>query len=267
MALVAAYCVPHPPLIIPACGQGQEKGIQATIDAYEEVAQRIAKHAPDTIIVTSPHAPAYADGFAICATEWLNGDFAKWNAPQEMLSFRTDDLAIQRIIDLATSAGVPVSSPAWRGADMDHATFIPLWFVNKYYSDFKVIVLGLSGLSYDAHLKLGKAIAQTMRDLGRKAVFIASGDMSHKLKADGPYGYNEQGPAFDTLVCEIFKRNKLELLVGLEDDMVEGAAECGLRSFLIMAGALDGLEHTGELLSYEGPYGVGYGIAAFEVVG
>jgi hypothetical protein len=32
-----------------------------------------------------------------------------------------------------------------------------------------------------------------------------------------------------------------------------------------MAGALDGLEHTGELLSYEGPFGVGYGVAAFEV--
>ena len=79
--------------------------------------------------------------------------------------------------------------------------------------------------------------------------------------------YNEQGPAFDTLVCEIFKRNKLELLFGLEDDMVEGAAECGLRSFLIMAGALDGLTHSAELLSYEGPFGVGYGIAAFEVEG
>ena len=104
-----------------------------------------------------------------------------------------------------------------------------------------------------------------MRDVDRSAVFIASGDMSHKLKDDGPYGYNEEGPKFDTLVCEIFKRNKLELLFGLEDDMVDGAAECGLRSFMMLAGALDGTNHTGELLSYEGPFGVGYAVAAFEV--
>lgn len=267
MAIVAGYCVPHPPLIIPGCGRGQEKGIQATVDSYHEVARRIAAHAPDTIILTSPHAPAYADGFAICASEWLNGDFAQWNAPEEILSFRTDDLAIQRTIGLCTSAGVPVSSPAWRGAAMDHATFIPLWFVNQYYQDFKVVVLGLSGLDGEAHRTVGRALAQSMRDLGRKAVFIASGDMSHKLKADGPYGYNEEGPKFDTLVCEIFKRNKLELLFGIEDDMCEGAAECGLRSFMMLAGALENLPHSGELLSYEGPFGVGYAVAAFEVEG
>ena len=265
MGIVAGYCVPHPPLIIPGCGKGQERTIQATVDAYEEVGRRIASHAPDTIVVTSPHAPAYADAFALCGSSWLNGDFSEWDAPDELLSFKTDELVNQRIIDLASRAGVPVSTPAWRGASMDHATFIPLWFVNKHYRDFNVVVLGLSGLDGEAHRLLGRAISQTLRELNRKAVFIASGDMSHKLKESGPYGYDAQGPAFDTLVCEIFKRNKLELLFGLEDDMIEGAAECGLRSFEILAGALDGLQTASELLSYEGPFGVGYAVAAFEV--
>ena len=65
MSIVAAYAVPHPPLIVPAVGKGQEAAIQATIDGYEEVARRIAAHRPDTIIVTSPHAPAFSDGFFI----------------------------------------------------------------------------------------------------------------------------------------------------------------------------------------------------------
>ena len=42
MSIVAAYVVPHPPLIVPAVGHGQERAIQATVDAYEEVACRIA---------------------------------------------------------------------------------------------------------------------------------------------------------------------------------------------------------------------------------
>ena len=40
MAILAAYAVPHPPLIIPGVGRGRERGIQATIDAYEEVGRR-----------------------------------------------------------------------------------------------------------------------------------------------------------------------------------------------------------------------------------
>lgn len=265
MGIVAGYCVPHPPLIIPGCGKGQERGIQDTVNSFHEIAKRVASHAPDTIILTSPHAPAYADAFALCGTEKLYGDFAQWGAEDEWLSFPTDFIANQRIVDLATSAGVPISTAAWRSANMDHATFIPLWFINKLYNNFNVIVLGLSGLPYEDHRKVGKVLATTMKDLGKRAVFIASGDMSHKLKADGPYGYDPQGPAFDKLVTEIFKRNKLELLFALEDEMVEGASECGLRSFMMLAGALEGLETSSELLSYEGPFGVGYAVAAFEV--
>src|SRR5699024_9381087 len=47
----------------------------------------------------------------------------------------------------------------------------------------------------------------------------------------------------------------------------ELAAECGLGSFIIMAGALDGKKIRSELLSYEGPFGVGYVLASFYISG
>jgi len=53
----------------------------------------------------------------------------------------------------------------------------------------------------------------------------------------------------------------------MDPDLAEAAAECGLRSFWIMAGALDKKAVKPELLSYEGPFGVGYGVAAFDVTG
>ena len=39
--------------------------------------------------------------------------------------------------------------------------------------------------------------------------------------------------------------------------LAEASAECGWRSFQIMAGTLDRRSITPELLSYEGPFGVG----------
>lgn len=53
----------------------------------------------------------------------------------------------------------------------------------------------------------------------------------------------------------------------MEPGFCKRAAECGLHSFQIMAGALDRTPVTSELLSYEGPFGVGYGVAAFTPTG
>ena len=53
MGIVAAYAVPHPPLAMPEVGRGQERAIQDTLDAYREVARRIAAHAPETIVAVS----------------------------------------------------------------------------------------------------------------------------------------------------------------------------------------------------------------------
>jgi HK97 family phage major capsid protein len=35
MAILAAFMVPHPPMIVPAVGRGSEQQIQKTIDAYK----------------------------------------------------------------------------------------------------------------------------------------------------------------------------------------------------------------------------------------
>ena len=61
MSILAAFMVPHPPMIVPAVGRGSEAQISNTIRAYEQVAEEIAALEPDTIIITSPHSVMYAD--------------------------------------------------------------------------------------------------------------------------------------------------------------------------------------------------------------
>lgn len=265
MSLVAAYAVPHPPLIVPAVGRGEERGIQATIDAYRDVAQRIASHRPDTIIVSSPHAPAYYDYFALAPGRDLEGSMEQFRAPEERIACTLDSAVSQRAFDLAQHAGLPVTMQTKNRA-MDHATFVPLYFVNQCYTHYQLVSCGLSGLSAQDHFAWGGMLAQAAEEIGRRTVYIASGDLSHKLKDDGPYGFVPEGPVFDKMICDSFASNDLDSMFSYDADLCETAAECGLRSFQMMAGALDGYQHTGELLSYEGPFGVGYGVAAFEVI-
>ena len=61
MAILSAYMVPHPPMIIPEVGRGSESIIEETTKAYEEVAKDISEVKPDTIIVSDPHTIMYAD--------------------------------------------------------------------------------------------------------------------------------------------------------------------------------------------------------------
>jgi AmmeMemoRadiSam system protein A len=98
-------------------------------------------------------------------------------------------------------------------------------------------------------------------------VIIGSGDLSHKLKKDGPYGLAKEGPEYDERVMDVLGRAAFDELLEFDERFCDRAAECGHRSFCIMAGALDGLAVEAQRLSHEGTFGVGYGVCTYRVVG
>ncbi|HBG55304.1 MAG TPA: extradiol ring-cleavage dioxygenase, partial [Ruminococcaceae bacterium] len=61
MSVIGAFIMPHPPVIIPSVGKGEEKRVEKTVRAYRKAAREIAQLKPETIVVTSPHAVLYAD--------------------------------------------------------------------------------------------------------------------------------------------------------------------------------------------------------------
>ena len=80
MPIHAAFIVPHPPLIIPEVGRGEEKKIQNTIDSYDLVGKRIAEIKPQTIIVISPHSIMYSDYIHISPGAGGRGDMGRFHA-------------------------------------------------------------------------------------------------------------------------------------------------------------------------------------------
>ena len=134
-------------------------------------------------------------------------------------------------------------------------------------ADCPILRIGLSGFSPLDYYRLGQCIAQAVEPLRRRAVFAASGDLSHKLKGDGPYGFAPEGPEFDRqITVSIAAGDFLRFLI-MDLALCERVAECGLRSFQIMTGALDGMAAKEKFLSYKGVTGAGYGVAAFAVTG
>ena len=263
MPIVAAYMVPHPPMIVPQVGRGSEKQITKTIRAYEAVAAGIAGIRPETIIVTSPHAVLYADYFHISPGEDATGDFGSFRAPEVRFAEKYDTELVKAICALAKEKDFPAGTLGERERRLDHGTMVPLYFIEQQYTGFRLVRVGLSGLSHAEHYEFGQIIRQAVEQTGRKTVLIASGDLSHKLQEYGPYGFAEEGPEYDRRIMDAAGRAAFGEMLTFEESFLDKAAECGHRSFLIMAGALDGMNVEAKVYTHEDVTGVGYGICSF----
>ena len=267
MPIIAAYMVPHPPMIVPEVGRGGERQIEATRAAYRRVAEDIAALEPETVIVSSPHATMYADYFHISPGRSAEGSFARFRAPGVRFKEEYDAELARTIERIAAVEGLPAGTRGQREPELDHGTMVPLYFIRQAYAGFRLVRVGLSGLPLEEHYRLGQIIRRAVEEAGRRAVYVASGDLSHKLQTYGPYGFAPEGPQYDARVMDVCGRAAFGELFDFDEAFCERAAECGHRSFVIMAGALDGLAVTAEALSHEDVTGVGYGICAFHPSG
>lgn len=267
MSILGAFIVPHPPLIIPDIGGGEERKIQKTVDSYHQIAKQVADLNPDTIVITTPHTILYSDYFHISPGQGAEGNFERFGAKQVSFSTEYDEIFVEELEALAERRQIEAGTLGEKDPSLDHGTMVPLYFINKYLKDYKLVRIGLSGLSVLDHYRLGRCIKETAHKLNRKIVFVASGDLSHKLKEEGPYGFAKEGVEFDEEICQAMKKGDFLKFLTFSSDFCEAAAECGHRSFIIMAGALSGLKVEANFLSYEGTFGVGYAICAYKIIG
>jgi len=272
--IISSYIFPHPPLIIPEVGKGAESGASRTVEAVRRAAEDIKADRPSTIIVTTPHGPVFQDYIYISVSEKLTGDFGKFGGGSVRLSFENNIDLVNRIIRHAKEEGIfaggvedSIAKKYKLSKELDHGAMVPLYFVDKVYSGFKLVHIAIAGLPFLELYKFGMCISKAVAEVDEKVVFLASGDLSHRLSHDGPYGFSEKGKEFDEMLVKSVKELDIERLLEVDESFCESAGECGLRSFLMMFGALDGYSLKSEVYSYEGPFGVGYSVARIAVGG
>ena len=265
MSVVGAIMVPHPPIILPEVGRGEEKKISATDEAYRKAAAFVGELEPETIVLLSPHSVMYADYFHISPGRNAKGNMGQFRASQVRFDVSYDSAFVRKLADIASAADFPAGTMGERSPELDHGTMIPLYYINRYWTDYQLVRIGLSGLPLTDHYRLGQMIRQTADSLGRRVVIVGSGDLSHKLLEDGPYGLSKEGPEYDERIMDVMGRAAFDELLDFDETFCDKAAECGHRSFCIMAGALDGLAVEAKRLSHEGTFGVGYGVCTYLV--
>lgn len=264
--LVYTALVPHPPLLIPDVG-GEEIGrVRATHAAMEQVAADLTALNPETVVIISPHGPVFRDAIAVHMLDAIQGDFRAFGAGEVTFDVPIDRDLAALVIDSARQRNLSVApvteewAKEWRAERLDHGTMVPLYFVQRAGWQGKVLPIAMGMLPPVQLYAFGQALQEAIDRSDRRIAVLASGDLSHRLTPDAPAGYNPDAHQFDREVVEALGRGDLGHLFRLDHELCEKAGECGLRPLMMLAGTLDGIHVHPTVLSYEGPFGVGYAV-------
>ena len=258
-SIVFVGIAPHPPIMVPEVGREAIADVRGSIDAMRELTARIVACGAQTIVLVSPHAPLEPLAFVAYHDAELRGDFAHFRAPGATIRAPLDDELLEAIAREAITAGYPVLR--LEDYPLDHGTAVPLYFLLRNGWRGQVVALGYSFLSNEDHLSFGECVRRAADATGRRVAFVASGDLSHRLKPDAPAGYHPDAHLFDEEVVESLRSCTPERIAGIDQNLRKRAGECGYRSMLVACGVSKGLPHACEVLHYEAPFGVGYMVA------
>lgn len=263
--LKGAVIMPHPPLIIPDIGGSDLKKVKDTLAGMKAASNFIAAKKPDTLIFITPHGSAYKDASTILTNDELAGDFARFGHSQIVLEAANNQTLVKKVVELAEEEGVPLVGYDVAGSSLDWGVTVPLYYIQAAGWTGSIVVISFGLLSPEELERSGQVLGQALDALKIDAMVVASGDLSHRLKEDGPYDFHPSGPVFDKKVRELIENNDMEGFLIFDPEISEPAGECGLRSFQILAGILGQNRLDNQVLSYEGPFGVGYLTATIDL--
>lgn len=261
--LCAAYIVPNSPLLLPMIHEEVHDQLQATVHAYHQAAKEIGAYHPDTIVIISTKAPGYKDYIHIAPGEQAVGNFAKYGHSEYAIAVEYDTVLVNQICSLAKRNHIPAGKRGDNAATLDSGTMVPLFFINQYINSYRVVRISISEVDQDQLDRLGQCISAAAEDMDRRIVVIVSGELSKRLNSDSPYGYAKEAAVFDQFILSSVKDNDLEAWNHVNSDIGKASAQTILPALQIFKGAISDTLFRSALLSYEGPFGIGWMVAAF----
>jgi AmmeMemoRadiSam system protein B len=256
MSLVFAAITPHPPILIPAIGKGQEEHLQKTYEAFLELERELYIAKPSTIIIISPHGGLYPDAFTVNAHTPFQANYIQFGDLTTKQTWSGCPEISANISHKASEHGIKVQLTSQE--ILDHGSSIPLHFLTKHLPNISILPIGFSGLPAKDHIDFGILLKDVIMESDKRIALVASGDLSHCLTKDSPGGYHKYGKQFDDQFIELLETRNTSGIINYNPKIVNKAEQCGYRSTLILLGVLKNMNYTFKNHCYESPFGVGY---------
>lgn len=261
-AVVWAGLMPHPPIVVPAVARGRERDVARTIAAMRECSSRLMASGAELLVLISPHSPRRPGRFGVWTTKRLSGSFAPFGAWRTRIDLPNDLEYVSSLRENCSARGIDTWAIK-QDDELDHGALVPLYYLAEAGWSGATVVVGLNYPGEGQLEDLGHAIAETADRLGRRAAVLASGDMSHRLIPSAPGGFHPRAHEFDEKFVQLVDGGRFDSIAAIDEELQQLAGEDVVDSSVVAlaAAGFSGTNH--QLLSYEGPFGVGYTVAVF----
>ena len=260
-----AVLMPHAPVLVPELAGERLTQVENTVAAMRKLAQRVMSHQPRALVLVSPHSPRRKRAFGVWTTERHEGSLARFNAPDLAVNLPNDRTMITELMTASDVCGVDL----WfiEDGELDHGAVVPLWFMQEAGWSGPTTIVSLKDEADGGLEKLGRTIAKAAARRGGVVALIASGDMSHRLLPGAPCGYHPDARMFDDEFIRMVDGGNAPGLFDFDRGLRGLAGEDVVDSTVVALAAVDNDMRGHQVLSYEGPFGVGYGVAVLHEPG
>jgi AmmeMemoRadiSam system protein B len=255
MSLVFAAIAPHSPILVPSIGREHLKRLKKTVASLRRLEHELYAAKPDVILVVSPHGPVESDHFTVDFNERYVCNLKEFGVFEGKVDCRVDMKLANDLKEHLEDRGIPLMLRSEE--TLDYGTIVPLTYLTEHLGTVSVLPVYPSLLPPKAHFELGRGIQEVIMHTNRRVAVLASADLSHRLTRGAPAGYSPYGKKFDDRVVQLISNRNVSGLLNFDPELAERAGECGLSTLTIFSGILDKVEAAPEVLSYEGPFGIG----------
>ncbi len=267
---IGAALLPHPPIMIPEIGGSELGKMSITVSSVKKIAKEIANADPQTLVIISPHAPVFHNCVGISSAEKLTGSMYEFGHRELSLTYEMDFELAEKIALGCYEKNIPLKTVtkefcinARIPLEIDKGSFVPLYYLHQAGFKGKIVHLCMGFIPYEKMMLFGNTVRNAI-ELSKKRTFIlASGDLSHRLLKESPNGYSPSGEIFDQKVMSALPKLDSDALLSMDKQLIDNAGECGLRPMFFLLGAMQGIKSSPQFVSYDGPFGVGYGTVLF----
>ncbi|MET9021373.1 class III extradiol dioxygenase subunit B-like domain-containing protein [Actinopolymorpha sp. NPDC004070] len=245
--VVAAAVCPHPPLMIPALAGANAEELAGLRSAARSAVRQLVAAEPDVVVCVGA-APA-ADTVLTWGTT-ATGSLAAYG------------------VDVRVGASAGTAKP-----DLPVAHTVGAWLLDSCGHTGERSYVGVPDIYDSARCAdLGAALVRTSTAQAGRIGLLVMGDGSARRDQHAPGAADPRAPKLDALVATALGRGDLDGLRGLRPDLARELLVAGRAAWQVLAGAVEAAVAGGRrleprLLADEAPYGVGYFVAYWRLLG
>lgn len=261
--IVFAAHVPHSPLLLPSVSGDRIGAVTKTRQALAEVAETLYTTKPDTILLISDHPTMYSEHFSISVSDPYRCDLHDVGDLGYTKTYHPDFALIDQLQRDLRKIDEPVTLTT--DERLNFAAAVPLDFLTEHLPKIRVVPIAPSNLSPKEHFTFGQALKHTLLSSHKRVAVVSTGDTAHTLTEYAPGGFHTDGEKYDERLRMLVEHGNVVGMLQMDETLLANAQESAYRKLLVLMGALDGIERTPEILSYEAPFGVGYLVVNFQL--